>query len=395
MNLIFFDDSKTKQLYPLTYTRPAADLRCGILTVSKKWESRLQTKQSSYYTSKTLSKKFEAHTEEQNILINGRLLPNKQITEEIKQLKPGEFLCKGETVLSASVNKSQALQFKETLKPETIVETIADFSIINHSWDIFRLNGSEIENDFHLLTAGRKSQKISSTNRYLQPERIFIEKGAKLEFSTLNPAGGYIYIGRNAEIMENVSVRGALAMGENALIKMGAKIYGPTTLGEYCKVGGEVNNTVFHSYSNKGHDGFLGNAVIGQWCNMGADTNNSNLKNNYDQVKMWDYDQERFLRTGLQFCGLIMGDHTKTGINTMLNTGTVLGVSSNIYGPGFPRNFVPSFSWGGAAGFKEYNYKKALKTAEIMMARRTIDLDTTEQDILSNIFEETKKFRRF
>ena len=395
MNLLFFDDKKSKQLYPLTFTKPAAELRCGILTISEKWKKRIAHETSGYFTAGFLSKKFEYETANENILINGRLLPNKKILQEITNLKQGEFLIHKEIILAAYLNKSQSEEFKTRVKPGKQKQAKSIFTLLNNSWDIFNYNAQEIELDFELLTKNRESQKISSTNRVVQPNNIFIEKGSKVEFATLNPNGGYIYIGENSEVMESVTVRGSLAMGEHSDLKMGAKIYGATTIGKHCKAGGEINNSVLQSFSNKGHDGFLGNAVLGEWCNIGADTNNSNLKNNYDQVKMWSYAKESFERTGLQFCGLIMGDHSKCGINTMFNTGTVIGVSSNIYGPGFPRNFIPSFSWGGAQGFSEYKLNKAFKTAEIMMARRNIEFNSVEKDILSHVFEITQKYRRF
>ncbi len=247
--------------------------------------------------------------------------------------------------------------------------------------------------DFKLITEGRKSQKISSTNHFVQEERIFIEEGAKIEFATLNPNGGYIYIGKDAEIMEGALIRGSLSLGEHSTIKMGAKIYGATTIGPHSKVGGEINNSVIFGYSNKAHDGFLGNSVIGEWCNLGADTNNSNLKNNYAPVRIWNYRQNRFIHTELQFCGLIMGDHSKSAINTMFNTGTVVGVSSNIFGSGFPRNFIPSFSWGGDKGFSTYTIEKAFETAEIVYKRRGLEFDKLEKDILETIFQQTKKYR--
>ena len=228
----------------------------------------------------------------------------------------------------------------------------------------------------------------------IAPENIFIEEGAKLNFCTLNASSGPIYIGKNAEIMEGCVVRGALAMCENSVLKLSAKIYGATTLGPYCKVGGEVNNSVLMGYSNKGHDGFLGNSVLGEWCNIGADSNNSNLKNNYAQVRLWSYETENFAKTGLQFCGLMMGDHSKCGINTMFNTGTVVGVNANIFGSGFPRNFVPSYSWGGASGFTTYLTKKAFEVAKVVMARRNVEFTAQDEAILTQVFEDTKKWRK-
>jgi UDP-N-acetylglucosamine diphosphorylase/glucosamine-1-phosphate N-acetyltransferase len=257
------------------------------------------------------------------------------------------------------------------------------------------MNDKAIQQDFDLLTEARTSQPIPAGVQAVNPENIFIEEGAKLTFATLNAADGPIYIGENAEIMEGVVVRGALAMCENSVLKLGAKVYGATTIGPFCKVGGEVNNSVLFGYSSKGHDGFLGNSVIGEWCNLGADTNNSNLKNNYAPVKLWDYNTGRFAKTGLQFCGLMMGDHSKCGINTMFNTGTVIGVSVNIFGSGFPRNFVPSFSWGGASGFTEYKTNKVFEVAKVVMQRRGITFDVKDQAILEHVFAATSSYRNY
>ncbi len=275
-----------------------------------------------------------------------------------------------------------------------ILETKADFIKVNETWEIFGQNGKAIEQDFDLLTKGRKSEKLSDTNRIIGGENIFIEKGAKVEFATINATSGPVYIGRDAEIMEGALIRGPFALCEQGVIKMGAKIYGPATIGPFSKVGGEINNSVIFGYSNKAHDGFLGNSVIAEWCNLGADTNNSNLKNSYDNVKLWSYTQETFVDTGLQFCGLIMGDHSKSGINTMFNTGTVVGVNVNVFGSGFQRNFIPSFSWGGTSGFSIYNVKKAIQVAEAMYARRGKKFDEIEKELFYNLFDQTASNRR-
>jgi UDP-N-acetylglucosamine diphosphorylase/glucosamine-1-phosphate N-acetyltransferase len=252
-----------------------------------------------------------------------------------------------------------------------------------------------IKFDFDLLTVNRKSENLSSTNIKIGDKPVFIEKGAIVEASVLNTTNGPIYIGKDAEVMEGCQIRGPFAMCEHSAVKMGAKIYGPTCLGPHVKVGGEVNNVMFFGYANKAHDGFLGNAVIGEWCNIGADTNNSNLKNNYAEVKMWDYETHRFTKTGLQFCGLVMGDHSKTGINTMFNTGTVVGVCCNLFGSGFPRNYVPSFAWGGAAGYTVYGIKKAISVSEIVMKRRNLEFQQVDREIIESVFEKTASFRNF
>jgi UDP-N-acetylglucosamine diphosphorylase/glucosamine-1-phosphate N-acetyltransferase len=244
------------------------------------------------------------------------------------------------------------------------------------------------------LTKGRKSQPLNNSCRNIGKGKIFIEEGASANDTTFNTTTGCIYIGKDAEVMEGSVVRGPFALCEHSVLKMSSKIYGATTIGPHSKVGGEVNNSVVFGYSNKAHDGFLGNSVIGEWCNLGADTNNSNLKNNYANVKLWNYSGENFIDTGLQFCGLIMGDHSKCGINTMFNTGTVAGVSSNIFGSGFPRNFIPSFSWGGAQGFTTYRFEHAIETAQLVMQRRNTELTDNDKDILKYIFDNDEKFRK-
>ena len=274
------------------------------------------------------------------------------------------------------------------------IEYQGDYLLLEHPWELFSKNKEILAYDFDLLTRDRVSQSLSDTNTVLgDRDQIFLEEGARVECSILNTQDGPIYIGKNAQIMEGCIVRGGMALCDHAILKMGAKIYGASTFGPYCKVGGEVNNAVLMAYSNKGHEGFLGNSVLGEWCNLGADTNTSNLKNNYAPVRLWNYATEGFAKTGLQFCGLMMGDHSKAGINTMFNTGTVVGVSANIFGSGFPRNFMPSFSWGGASGYTEYKTNKAFETARAMMARRGVEFDEAEQSILEEVFQQTEKYR--
>jgi UDP-N-acetylglucosamine diphosphorylase/glucosamine-1-phosphate N-acetyltransferase len=266
---------------------------------------------------------------------------------------------------------------------------------INFPWDLFRYNEKALLADYKLLTSKRRSALLSKTNQVVNKSNIFIEKGAKVEFSVLNGSKGPIYIGKDAEIMEGCLIRGPFALCDHAILKMGAKIYGPTSIGPNSKVGGEINNSIFQANANKAHDGFLGNSVIGEWCNIGADSNNSNLKNNYAEVKMWNFTSEKFIPTGLQFCGLVMGDHSKCGINTMFNTGTVIGVSANIFGSGYPRNFIPSFSWGGPQGISVYPLEKAFETADKVFQRRGISFTAMEKKILEHIFISTEKYRRF
>ena len=382
MNVILFDTNRSN-FYPLSYTRPISEFRIGILTIKEKWThyyKNISTKTEDYLVSK-----YPIRKQKENLWIDASVLPSKELKTELDSLRNGEVLeSNGKIIAFKNLNYS----FKNLNKINTSILV----NSIENIWDIFSDNGREIEADFKLLTKARKSQKISDTNTVIG-KHIFMEKGAKISCSILNAENGPIYIGKNTEIMEGTIIRGPFAMGENAVLKMGSKIYGPTTLGPHCKVGGEVNNSVFFGYSSKAHDGFLGNSVIGEWCNFGADTNNSNLKNNYAEVKLWNYEMERFKKTGLQFCGLIMGDHSKCGINTMFNTGTVIGVSANIFGSGFPRNFIPSFSWGGASGFQVYKLSKVFEVTSKVFARRKLDFDENEKNILSEVYDMTKRYR--
>ena len=381
MNYILFDANR-ESLFPLTHTRPISEIRIGILTIKEKWAKYLGSDPSTQ-TADYLKKKYPLKKEADNLYIYGGVCPNKALVAAIQQLADGEGLYAGDTLLAYRNAANQKVIFAE------------EFTKIEKLWHIFQYNAIELQTDFDLLTAGRKSQVLSDTNLIMGSENIFVEEGAKLEGAILNATTGPIYIGKNAEVMEGSIVRGPFAMCEHSVLKMGAKIYGATTLGPYCKVGGEVNNSVLMSYSNKGHDGFLGNSVLGEWCNIGADTNNSNLKNNYAEVRLWSEQAGRFEKTGLQFCGLIMGDHSKCGINTMFNTGTIVGVSANIFGAGFPRNFVPSFAWGGSAGYSTYQLPKVFEVAEKVMMRRGVPFDDTEKAILQQVFELTSEQRNF
>ncbi|MGQ0827148.1 MAG: GlmU family protein [Bacteroidota bacterium] len=394
MNYILFDDNTRINLLPLTFTRPVADIRIGILTIREKWEKMLGVKTSSK-TEGYLSKKYpvEFMIGDDNVWINGSVCPNSELIKEIKALKSGQALLSKNVLLAINTGNSKEFNAK-TDDNVTQLQSHAQVLRVENPWDIFSKNGEAIISDFQLITAGRKSLVLSSTNKVIGAENIFIEEGAKVECAILNASTGPIYIGRDAEIMEGAIVRGPFALGEHSALKLGAKIYGPTTIGPHCKVGGEVNNSVIFGYSNKAHDGFLGNSVLGEWCNIGADSNNSNLKNNYAEVKLWNYEKERFINTGLTFCGLIMGDHSKCGINTMFNTGTVVGINANIFGSGFPRNFVPSFSWGGAAGFTTYKMKDAFEVASRVFERRNLVFDEREQQILTHVFELTEKYRK-
>lgn len=390
MNYILFDGPARNALLPFTFTRPVADIRIGILTIREKWEKYLETTTTTL-TEEYLSHKYPMVEMEENIMINASFLPNLILVEIVRNLKKNQALFCGEDVLAFYTCKNQEeVDFDSYENIEFEGECIR----VEHTWDIFSKNDAAIREDFALLTQDRTSQPIPKSVNTIGKENIFIEEGAQLEFVTLNASTGPIYIGKNSEIMEGSVIRGPFALCEGAGLKLATKVYGATTVGPFSKIGGEVNNVVLFGYSNKGHDGFLGNSVLGEWCNIGADSNNSNLKNNYEEVKLWDYETESFQKTGLQFCGLMMGDHSKCGINTMFNTGTVVGVSANIFGAGFPRNFVPSFSWGGAAGFTVYLTKKAFETARLVMSRRGLEFDETEQAILQHVFEQTKIWRK-
>ena len=390
MNYILFDGPARNSLLPFTFTRPVADILVGIITIRQKWEMRLGSTTTTL-TEEYLSEKFPMVEMEENVMINASFLPNTILAEMVSNLQSNQAIFKEDEVIAFFTNENQEEVDFDTYE---IIEFNENCIRIEHTWDIFSNNDAAIREDFELLTEDRKSQPIPKSVNTISKENIFIEEGAKLEFVTLNASSGPIYIGKNSEIMEGSVIRGPLALCDNAQIKMASKIYGATTVGPHSRIGGEVKNAVLFAYSNKGHDGFLGDSVLGEWCNIGADTNTSNLKNNYEEVKLWSYESESFEKTGLQFCGLMMGDHSKCGINTMFNTGTVVGVSANIFGSGFPRNFVPSFSWGGASGFTTYITKKAFETARLVMSRRNIDFDEKESAILEHVFEETKKWRK-
>ncbi|MEH6679374.1 MAG: GlmU family protein [Sediminicola sp.] len=391
MNYILFDGPVRNALLPFTFTRPVADIRVGIMTIREKWEMYLGSTTTTI-TEEYLSVKYPMVEMEENILINASFLPNVELVQLVGALQENEAIFyQGEVVAFYTRDTDPEVDFG-TYDPIHFDGPVLQ---IQHTWDIFSKNGEALEADFDLLTDGRESAPISATNTVLNPARIFMEEGAKAECCILNANTGPIYIGKNAELLEGSMIRGGFALGEGGVVKMGAKIYGPTTVGPYGKVCGEISNSVIFGYTSKGHDGYLGNSVLGEWCNIGADSNNSNLKNNYEQVRVWSYETEGFAKTGLQFCGMMMGDHSKCGINTMFNTGTVVGVSANIFGAGFPRNFIPSFSWGGAAGLTTFMPEKAFETATVMMARRGFEFNKVEADILEHVFVETKKWRRF
>lgn len=392
MKIILSDKEISKQFWPLALTRSVADFRIGALTIREKYEIYLK-ENVAILTADHVQNKYGKLPEEDSIIVDASIIPDKNLLEAVINLDKG-FLIKDELVIAAAATKTELADFNLNNPKGQAIEYNGEIKKLEDLSSVFTYNPEEIVSDYKLLTDNRNSQPISKTNILIGNGEVFAEKDCFIEACSLNTNDGPIYIGKNAQIMEGSHIRGPAIICDNAVVKMGAKIYGGTTIGPGCKVGGEINNSVFFANSNKAHDGYLGNSVIGEWCNLGADTNNSNLKNNYKNVKIWSYQKEGFIDTGLQFCGLIMGDHSKCGINTMFNTGTVIGVSVNIFGSGFPRNFVPSFSWGGHSGFKEYNIKDAIEVANLVLKRRNLSLSTEEIEILSFIFEYSKKFRK-
>ena len=393
--LQFVEPSQIENLYPLTITRPAADLRCGILTIAEKWmrDLGIEKEHTGFLTREHLNHPQSRFNQLKAtgitttiIQIHGAVIPNPMLVSQAKGLEPGEALSHNNEIIVSCITT-------ESSEISNTINYTDSFDSINRPYHIFALNGKEIIQDFARITGGRSSSSLSSSNRAFGIHPIFIEEGAKVECATLNSNDGPIYIGKNAEIMEGSLVRGPFAMCEGAVLKMGTKVYSATTLGPYCVAGGEISNVVFWGYSNKGHDGFLGNAVLGEWCNIGADTNASNLKNTYDEVKVWNYSSGRFEKSGQQFCGLIMGDHSKCGINTMFNTGTVVGVGCNLFGAGFPRQFVPDFSWGGAQGFVTHKLDAVHKTAALVLPRRKREYGDFEKQVMEYAFTITAQLR--
>ncbi len=391
MQIVLFDTDRWDELLPLTFTRPVAKIRIGILTLSEKWE-KYTSGAVSFYTRKHLQKIYPLHLSEDNLVVNSALVPDKNTVSQLLTLETGEAYFYQNIFLAGRFTDQQFNLFIQKKWNPVEKEYALEPFWITHFCDIFSYNDKAIRQDFELLTMGRKSEPLSPSNRIVgDPKLVFIEKDAYAECCVFNTTNGPIYIGEQSEVMEGSVIRGPFALCKHSTVKMSAKIYGATTIGPYSKVGGEINNSVVFGYSNKAHDGFLGNSIIGEWCNLGADTNNSNLKNNYAEVKMWNYPKQRFVSTGLQFAGLVMGDHSKCGINTMFNTGTVIGVSCNLFGDGFHRNFVPSFSWGGAQGYTRYQFEKAIETAQRVMQRRNMELSKDERDVLQWIYEYSPK----
>ena len=394
-NIILFDDESREQMLPLSYTRPVAEIRTGIFTIRERWERLLKGK-ASYITSEYLADRYPMHIEDDNIVINGALMPNDRLVRLMEQMEPNEALMDQGNLIAARLNSKQ---FEHLLHEESIEEIsgieLVDTPFIHlaYPWDLFLFLRATIEYDFDLITHGRTSQSIPSNNQVISADAIFLEEGAQVTCSILNAQSGPIYIGKNAQVMEGSVIRGPVTIGEGSIVKMGSKIYGPTAIGPDCRVGGELKEVVMLGHSNKAHDGFLGNSIIGEWCNLGAGTTVSNLKNNYSNVRMWDHTTQSMRDTGLQFLGMVMGDHSKAGIQSMFNTGTMVGVACNIFGEGFPPKFIPSFSWGGASGLVPHRIEEAMETATRVMARRDITFGETDEKIFRNVFNLSAVYR--
>lgn len=405
-NIILVDiPQRRSDLLPLSYTRPVADFRIGITTIREKWEALLPG-HYSYLTVDYLAPRYGVCPEIDSLFVAGNVIPSEEIVEAVVALTPGKALyIKDEFVAyKGEIDAFRALFIDaKAAGPENEDRITRDIpcDALHYIYDVFLLNGKVLEDDYRRLTAGRQSQPLSPTNTLIGPAvrpdglpSVFIEEGASVEGAVINVKEGPVYVGRDAEIMEGACIRGALALLDHSRINMGAKIYGPTTIGPICKMGGEINNCVIFGYSNKAHDGFIGNAVIGEWCNIGAGTNASNLKNDYTKIRLWNYPRRSFLRTDLQFCGLIMGDHSKIGVNCMLNTATVLGVGVNLHGSGFPRNFVPSFSEGSpTSGFTDVSLSKFFDIAARVMARRDIRLSENDKAMFERIFAQAEQYK--
>ena len=389
--IVLFDDPALRgSLLPFTFTRPVADIRVGILKISEKWQ-KYTAAEVSFLTQDYLQKKFP-RTTKSALAVNGAWLPEAESLEILRKLKSNQALYWGKLLLATTIAETD--RNLSIANEREVVQLDREPILIQKPWNIFQFNAAEIRKDFTLITQGRVSEPITDPHTIVYaPENIFIEPGAKIKAAILNAETGPIYIGKNAEVQEGAMIRGAFALCEGSVVNMGAKLRGDTTIGPFSKVGGEVSNSVIFGYSNKGHDGFLGNSVLGEWCNLGADTNTSNLKNNYKQVRLWDYTKGGLVDTGLQFCGLMMGDHSKCGINTMFNTGTVVGVGAVVLGEGYPKNFIPSFSWGGSAGFTTFNRDKFDETATAVYDRRGEKWTEVEKEIMTRIFELTKSYR--
>ncbi len=376
MHIILHDNGLHLRFAPLTFTRPVGDLRCGIFTNKERWEKWIPEAVVSFETEAYLATKFPKIVGEHAVVVNASIIPTEAIAAAVVLLEDNQLLVAGDTWLAKRGNATEVIKWTEQFPIE-----------LKERWDLFQLNDEVLVADYFLLTGGRTSAYISGTNTVIGDRSlIFIEEGASVEGAMLNTTAGPIYVGHEAEIMEGALIRGPFALCDHAGVKMGAKIYGATTIGPYCKVGGEVSNCIFQAYSNKGHDGFLGNSLVGEWCNFGADSNTSNLKNNYSLIRSWSFEKGAEIETGLQFMGVTMGDHSKCAINTMFNTATVIGVSCNIFGGGFPKKFIPSFTWGGVEESTVFELDKAKQAAQAMMNRRGIELTPGDHHIFETLF---------
>ncbi len=400
MNWLIFEDTQQVNFWPLTYTRPIYALRCGIDTLVEKWAQTLGSVPNGMLTSPELKEVWGKLPDGNGpiLWINGRFFPNDEIHAHLNNLRPEHRLIDSEGLTLAFITEKLLPECKVWSEEEfaafEVSGVVSTVKCLKQLPDLFSLNGEMIRADFERITKNRYSAPIEDKHTIVYgSNRVFIEPGAKIRAAILNAEDGPIYIGEGVQIQEGAMVHGAHAFLPNAVVNMGAKLRGDSTLGPYCKVGGEFSNSILQGYSNKGHDGFVGNSYIGEWCNIGADTNTSNLKNNYAPVRLWNEAQGKFVDTGLQFCGLIMGDHSKCGINTMFNTGTVVGVGANIFGDGFPRNVIPSFSWGGAAGLTTHALPKVFETAQRVMERRKEVLSPAQHQLLEDIFKKTSYLR--
>ncbi|WP_181304330.1 GlmU family protein [Rufibacter sp. XAAS-G3-1] len=398
MNIILFDDPVLRaNLLPLTFTRPVAEIRIGIMTIAQKWQL-LSGGVVSYLAEDYLQSKFRQRLEGgKNFYVNGAVCPTADLVAQINQLPAGGTLFQDSLLVALNADSLELGSVEEVYQHTTTHRKqieLPPHAVIQQLWDIFRFNGAQIREDFQLVTRGRVSQPLADPHTVAyNAENIFIEEGAQFKAAILNAENGPIYIGKNAQIQEGTVIRGPFAICEESVINMGGKMRGDVTIGPFCKVGGEISNCVFFGHSNKSHDGFLGNSVVGEWCNFGADTNTSNLKNNYSNVKLYSHAQEKFVDTGLQFCGLIMADHAKTGINTMFNTGTVVGVGANVFGAGYPPNFIPSFTWGGGAEPQTFKLPKFYEVAGAVFGRRGLTVTQEDRAIFDHLFEVTKPSR--
>ena len=382
----------TDHLLPFTYVRPAADIRIGILTIREKWEKYFDQPMDYHIQHPHLAAKFgNSSPAAFDLLINGALCPDPAVHQAISNLQAGEALFLNGQTLACRVSQDGDLDTDQSF---TELAYDQEVCLLRKPWDIFLNNGEQIRRDFELITTGRKSQQINDPHTVIyEPSNVFVEEGATIRASVINAENGPVYLGKNSVVHEGCLIKGPFVLGESSHLNMGAKMKGDNTIGPFCKVGGEVSNSVFFGYSNKGHDGFLGNSVIGEWCNLGADTNSSNLKNNYSSVRVWDYTTNSFNDSQLQFCGLLMGDHAKSGINTMFNTGTVVGVAANVYGGSFPDKFLPSFSWGGSEGLSTYEFEKCMQMCKAVMRRRKVELTAADTALLKAVFEKSASHR--